>query len=105
MSNHPIEHKLAAYRSYINRMNNLPLSKEDQKKEWQTILAIAHNNSFPANKIIELRNKIEHSRNCRETITHSERKKEGQMDQLYLLQPANMKDYQPPQTYRHTYST
>jgi hypothetical protein len=57
-------------------MNNLPLSKEDQKKEWQTILAIAHNNSFPANKIIELRNKIEHSRNRRETITHSERKQD-----------------------------
>ena len=31
-SNHPMEHKLAAYRSYINRMKNLPLSKENQKK-------------------------------------------------------------------------
>jgi hypothetical protein len=29
-------------------MNNLPLFKETQKKEWQTILAIAHNSSFPA---------------------------------------------------------
>jgi hypothetical protein len=75
-SNHPIEHKLAAHRSYINRINNLPLSKENQKKEWQTILTIAHNNSFPANKITELRNKMEHSQNCQETITHSERKKD-----------------------------
>jgi hypothetical protein len=41
-------------------MNNLPLNKENQKKERQTILAIAHNNNFPANKIIKLRKQIEH---------------------------------------------
>jgi len=46
-------------------MNNLPLSKENQQKECQTILAIAHNNSFPANKIIKLRKHIEHRRNAR----------------------------------------
>jgi len=74
MSNHPIEHKLAAYRSYINRMNNLPLSKENQKNEWQTILAIAHNNSLPANKIIKLRKQIEHRRNRQETINNPERR-------------------------------
>jgi len=71
-SNHPIEHKLPAYRSYINRMN-LPLGKENLKKEWQTILATAHN-SFPANKIIKLRKQLERRRNRQETITNPEKK-------------------------------
>ena len=55
-------------------MSNLPLSKENQKKEWQTIFAIARNNSFPANKIIKLRKQIEHKRNRQETITNPEKK-------------------------------
>ena len=55
-------------------MSNLPLSKQNQKKEWQTILAIARNNSFPANKIIKLRKQIEHKRNRQETITNPEKK-------------------------------
>ena len=57
-------------------MKNLPLSKENQKKEWQTILAIAHNNSFPANKIIKLRKQIEHRQNRQETTTNQEKKKD-----------------------------
>jgi hypothetical protein len=40
-SNHPLEHKLAAYRYYIKRMFTLPLNKEHQHKEWTTILEIA----------------------------------------------------------------
>ena len=32
-SNHPLEHKLAAYRYYIERMFNLPLNKENQLTE------------------------------------------------------------------------
>jgi len=40
-SNHPQEHKLAAYRYYIQRMLTLPLNKEHQHKEWITIIKIA----------------------------------------------------------------
>ena len=41
LSNHPIEHKLAAYRYYIERMFNLPHNNDQQRSEWQTILHIA----------------------------------------------------------------
>jgi len=39
-SNHPLEHKLAAYRYYIERMLMLPLTTDRQLKEWKTILLI-----------------------------------------------------------------
>jgi len=41
LSNHPYEHKLAAYRYYIKRKLNLPLNAERQHREWLTILRIA----------------------------------------------------------------
>ena len=47
LSNHPQEHKLAAYRFIIDRMHNLPLNKNRREYEWQTILQIAKNNHFP----------------------------------------------------------
>jgi len=47
LSNHPQEHKLAAYRFLINRMHNLPLNKNRREHEWQTILQIAKNSHFP----------------------------------------------------------
>ena len=37
LSNHPLEHKLAAYRYYIERIFNLPLNSDKQHSEWQTI--------------------------------------------------------------------
>ena len=40
LSNHPIEHKLAAYRYYNERMLNVPLNHTSQLREWQTILHI-----------------------------------------------------------------
>jgi hypothetical protein len=46
-SNHPTEHKLAAYRYLIRRMTALSLSQEKEEVEWQTILTIAKNNNFP----------------------------------------------------------
>jgi len=39
--NHPLEHKLAAYRYHIERMLVLPLTKDRQHNEWKTILPIA----------------------------------------------------------------
>jgi uncharacterized protein (UPF0147 family) len=58
-SNHPLEHKLAAYRYYIERMFKLPLNKENQLKEWTTILNIANSNNFPKNILIRLRQQIQ----------------------------------------------
>ena len=45
LSNHPIEHRMAAYRYYIDRMHALPLDKSKKRKEWQTIQRIGKNNN------------------------------------------------------------
>jgi len=52
--NHPQQHKLAAYRHYIDRMLTLPLIKENQHKEWINILKISLSNNFPRNVLISL---------------------------------------------------
>ena len=52
LSSHPLEHKLAAYRYYFERMFSLPLNKENPLKEWTTILDIARSNNFPDNILI-----------------------------------------------------
>jgi len=41
ISNHPMEHKLAAYQYCINRMITLPLNEENRNKEWKIIPNIA----------------------------------------------------------------
>ena len=47
MSNHPTEHKMAAYRYLINRMTALPQSLEKRKTERTRIHHISKNNKFP----------------------------------------------------------
>jgi hypothetical protein len=47
-----MEHKLAAHRYYLTRMNSLPLSKLRKQKEWNNIQYIAETNNFP-DKIIQ----------------------------------------------------
>ena len=37
-SNHPIQHKLAAFRTMIHRINNIPLDEIDYKDELNTIV-------------------------------------------------------------------
>ena len=37
-SNHPQEHRIAAYRFYINRLTTLPITKKEKDKEWNVIL-------------------------------------------------------------------
>jgi hypothetical protein len=59
LSNHPLEHKLAAYRYYIERTFSLAFNKENQLKEWTTILDIAKSNIFPDNILIRLRQQIQ----------------------------------------------
>jgi hypothetical protein len=56
-SNHPTEHKLAAYRYLFRRMTALPLSQEKEEAEWQTILTTANNN-FPIPIMRKLKTKI-----------------------------------------------
>ena len=46
-SNHPLEHKLAAFHFFINRMLTLIITKQAKQQEWKIILAIAQNNEFP----------------------------------------------------------
>jgi len=58
-SNHPTEHKMAAYRYLINRMLSLPLSTERRMAEWRKIRTIANNNKFPIHHIAKLRAQIQ----------------------------------------------
>ena len=55
-SNHPLEHKLAAFNSYINRMLTLPITKPAKQQVWKIILTTAQNNGFPL-QIIHKRKK------------------------------------------------
>ena len=57
-SNHPPEHKLAAYRFLIRRMLTVPIRKEQRHEEWQNILHIAHRNNFPRYIITNLKHRI-----------------------------------------------
>ena len=58
-SNHPTEHKTAAYRQNIKRMQTLPLTTERRKTEWMTIKAIAKSNNFPDHVITQLQSQIQ----------------------------------------------
>ena len=57
-SNHPYEHKIAAFRYYIHRMITLPITKKSKQEEWKTILTIAKSNGYPVNTINDLKTKL-----------------------------------------------
>jgi len=57
-SNHPHEHRNAAYRFYINRLTSLPITKKVKDKEWNVILNTAHNNGFSTEDINKLKQRI-----------------------------------------------
>jgi hypothetical protein len=57
-SNHPYEHKLAAFNYYINILLTLSITKESKQQEWKTILTIACNNAFPTHIIHNLKKKL-----------------------------------------------
>ena len=46
-SNHPYDHKLAAFKYYIQRMITMPITKQAVKQECNKIIIMAHNNGFP----------------------------------------------------------
>jgi hypothetical protein len=62
-SNHPYDHKLAAFRYYINRMITLPITEQARKQKWRNIITIVHNNGFPEPTIQKLRTKLMNKRN------------------------------------------
>ena len=51
LPNHPLEHRMAAYKFLIRRMLTLPLDTEQQHNEWQQILHIALSNNIPQNML------------------------------------------------------
>jgi len=57
-SNHPYDHKLAAFKYYINRMITMPITQQAEKQEWNKILKMAHNNRFAEQIVHKLRNKL-----------------------------------------------
>jgi hypothetical protein len=57
-SNHLLEHKLAAYNFYINKILPTPIRDQARQQEWDNIRTIAKNNGFPLRIIHNLMNKI-----------------------------------------------
>jgi hypothetical protein len=57
-SNHPMEHKLAAYRFLLNRLHQLLLTQENKKQEMNIIYQIAKMNEYPLAVINQLNEKI-----------------------------------------------
>ena len=49
---HPSQHKLANFRFLLNRLNKIPLSKNNYKKEFNNIISIALFNKIPVKKFI-----------------------------------------------------
>ena len=50
-SNHPMEHKTAAYRYCLSRIHSLPLNPDKKQKEWNTTQTVAKNYRYPPNFI------------------------------------------------------
>jgi hypothetical protein len=94
LSNHPLEHKLAAYKFFKNRMLSLPLNDIQRHKEWKNIKLNAHKNDIP----IHILKKLRHSTQKPQPSTqpHSFRKRH-EMGHLHTLLTACQKNHQPIQ--------
>jgi hypothetical protein len=66
LSNHPIEHRVAAFRYDITRMHSLPLTPERKQKEWTYIQQIAQCNKFPQEFLQDLNLQIQDNQNKQE---------------------------------------
>jgi len=62
-SNHPNEHKTAAYRYHLLRLHSLPLSPEHKQLEWKTIQNMAKSNGFPLKHINRIHQHTKHKIN------------------------------------------
>lgn len=87
-SNHPTQHKLAAYRFLFNRLYKLPLTKKQQQKEKDIIHQIARNNGYIKQMIEQLnrriQNKIENKKEKKFT-----NKTETKMGNIRISQSCN----------------
>ena len=57
-SNHPYEHKIAAFKYYRHRMLTLPITEESKQEEWKTIITMAKSNGYPVGIVNDLRTKL-----------------------------------------------
>ena len=57
-SNHPHDHKLAAFKYHINRIITTPTNEQVANQEWNKIITMVRNNGFPEQTIHKLRNKL-----------------------------------------------
>jgi hypothetical protein len=57
-SNHPTNHKSAAYYSHIRRMLSFPITEQARCREWNLISKMAINNGFPLRIICKIQNAI-----------------------------------------------
>jgi hypothetical protein len=56
-SNHPHEHKIAAFLYYINRITTMPKTENSKQNEWETIITKKKNNEFPISLLTDLKTK------------------------------------------------
>ena len=57
-SNHPYEHKIAAFKYYIHRMITLTIMEKSKREERKAIITMAKNNGYPTGIINDLRTKL-----------------------------------------------
>jgi hypothetical protein len=90
-SNHPLEHKLTAYRFFINRMLSLPLN-EVRHKEWISIKQTARNNNIPVHLLTNFSRNIQKKLN--QTPPHSLHTRH-KMGHLHAFLTTRQKNHQP----------
>lgn len=74
-SNHPLQHKTAAYRYMLNRLHNLPLSQLHKEQELNNIFYIARQNEYPITLINKLnKNILNRKENTRDKHIQEENK-------------------------------
>ena len=78
-SNHPYEHKIAAFLYYMNISITMPLTEKSKQNEWKTIIAIAKNNDFPVNILTDLKTKITNKENTTATRNNNTEKQMGNL--------------------------
>jgi site-specific DNA-adenine methylase len=57
-SNHPYEHKIAAFLYYINRITTMPITENSKQNEWETVIKKKKNNDFPISILTDLKTKM-----------------------------------------------
>jgi hypothetical protein len=72
-SNHPLEHKLAAYIFHINRMITLSINEQAKQFERSTILTMARNKLFPLQIIHNVKKKLMLKHNKQKPYKHNKK--------------------------------